>query len=68
MTGGDGMPNLWPVGTGDIWSVLMGDKFLKFPDIGQLMDTGFEYMQVLGTSNALEKCFDCFALGMMDQE
>jgi len=47
------MPNLLPVGSGDIWSVLMGDKFLQFPDIDQLMATGFEYMQVLGTSNVL---------------
>ena len=46
----------------------MGDKFLQFPDIDQLMATGFEYMQVLGTSNVLQKCFDCFALGMLEEE
>lgn len=62
------MPALWPVGSGDIWNVLMGDKFLKFPDINQLIDSGFEYVQVLGTSNALEKCFDCFALGLAEEE
>jgi UDP-N-acetylglucosamine pyrophosphorylase len=62
------MPSLWPVGSGDMWNVLMGDKVLKFPSVTDLIAEGFEYLQVLGTSNALEKCFDCFAVGMAEEE
>ena len=63
-----GLPSLWPVGSGDMWNVLLGDKSLGFPSIDELLTDGYEYLQVLGTSNALEKCFDCFALGLVDCE
>ena len=49
----DNLPSLWAVGTADIWNVLMGDKSLSFPSVKDLMAQGFEYVQVLGTSNAL---------------
>ena len=61
------MPSLWSIGSGDIWNVLLGDKTLGFPSIDDLVAEGYEYLSVLGTANVLEKCFDCFSLGMMQE-
>lgn len=60
----NGLPSLWSVGSADIWHVLQGDENLPFPTLNDLIEDGFEYLQVLGTSNVLEKCFDCFVLGL----
>jgi UDP-N-acetylglucosamine pyrophosphorylase len=55
------------VGSGDLWNIMRGDKELSFPSASELIQKGFEYLQVLGTSNVLEKCFDCFALGLAQE-
>lgn len=47
------LPSHWAIGTADIWSVLMGDKSLNFPSASDLIKQGYEYIQVLGTSNVL---------------
>ena len=47
------LPSHWAIGTADIWNVLMGDKSLNFPSVSDLIKQGLEYIQVLGTSNAL---------------
>ncbi len=37
----DNKPSHWPIGTGDIWNVLMGDKSLNFPSVSDLIQKGF---------------------------
>lgn len=63
-----GLPSLWPTGTADFLNVLQGDQTLQFPDVDQLMKSGVEYIQFMGCSNLVEKCFDCFALGLAKAE
>lgn len=62
-----GEASLWSIGTGDIWNIMRGDKELSFPSASELIEKGFEYLQVFGTSNVLEKCFDCFSLGLAQE-
>ena len=62
-----GKASLWSVGSGDLWNIMRGDKELSFPSASELIQKGFEYLQVLGTSNVLEKCFDCYALGLAQE-